>query len=82
LLQARDLLQGEKISLYLDTILVSDPNASIIIGNDYRFYGVAHIPNIADMTYHLIAESESHSRAHWQRSCKDQPVSFHLNSKI
>jgi hypothetical protein len=54
---------NEKISLYLDDVLVSDSSDAIITNSDNRFYGVAHIPNLVNKSYHLIAEGEHHNRA-------------------
>ncbi|MFI5264030.1 MAG: DUF2961 domain-containing protein [Candidatus Kapaibacterium sp.] len=56
-------LTGVKVSLYLDTILVSDTAVPIIMQSDYRFFGTVHIPNIADTSYHLIAKGEGLDRA-------------------
>jgi hypothetical protein len=53
---------GERVQLYLDSILVSD--TPITAATDYSFLGAAIIPNISDdWKYHLVAIGDSGSRA-------------------
>lgn len=56
-------IPNERITLYLDSIRVSDPKDTIIVNNHYQFSGIAHIPNIKDWKYHLVAQGDSGSRA-------------------
>jgi hypothetical protein len=49
---------GERISVFLDSIPVTDSLTSIVTGNDYRFYGTVVIPNIPDRQYHLVAKGD------------------------
>ncbi len=54
---------GEHVTLYLDSIRVSDSNAFYVAG-DYHFTGFATIPNISDRgIYHLVAIGDSGSKA-------------------
>ncbi|MDP4231053.1 MAG: DUF2961 domain-containing protein [Bacteroidota bacterium] len=43
---------GEKIQVFLDSILISDTD-TIVAGSDYRFFAIVRMPNIADWHYHL-----------------------------
>ncbi|HYM20963.1 MAG TPA: glycoside hydrolase family 172 protein [Candidatus Kapabacteria bacterium] len=54
---------GEQISLYLDSIFVSDTTKPIKTGDDYRFFASMRTPNIADYHYHIVAQGDSGDRA-------------------
>ncbi len=52
---------GEKIQIYLDSILISD--TASVTGSDYRFYATVRMPNIADWKYHIRAVGDHHNEA-------------------
>lgn len=52
---------GERIQIFLDSILLSD--TSWVVGNDYRFFAIVRMPNIADWKYHLRAVGDHHHEA-------------------
>ena len=53
---------GEKIQIFLDSILISGTD-TIVGGNDYRFYATVRMPNIADWKYHLRAVGDHYNEA-------------------
>lgn len=53
---------GEKIQIFLDSILISDTD-TITAGSDYRFFATVRMPNIADWKYHLRAVGDHHNEA-------------------
>ncbi|MFI5263994.1 MAG: DUF2961 domain-containing protein, partial [Candidatus Kapaibacterium sp.] len=52
---------GERVQIYLDSILISDTAA--IVGSDYRFFTTVRMPNIADWKYHLRAVGDHYNEA-------------------
>lgn len=52
---------GEKINIYLDSILLSD--SATTAGVDYRFETIVRMPNIANWKYHLRAVGIHHNEA-------------------
>ncbi len=61
LIKGRGFVQGEKLTVYLDSIRISYED-TILVKNDYSFEAVVRIPYIADRSYRLAVHGETSGR--------------------